>query len=383
MKKLVFLVLLLLVACSQRELPQETDLTEPLTLEKHVLPQVVNPGGTYLVSVRVSGGADVDSVQLDVYEPEAASPINTYWLYDDGGNLHPDDGDVVAYDGYFSNRITWTTEGAVQQEYEWRFQAKDIEGNTAEPLQATISSRKNAIPQLESVTAPDSLPSGFEGQLQFQALVSDSNGVADIEKVVYEAYQNDMLNFQAELEAQGDGLYVQTVDKLFAVGKGGWYDFRFKAIDKSEAESNIISRRIKIVNHAPEFFDFVHADSVQLPAEGNIVAFLITARVEDDQSLADIKDVKLEWKKPDGTYSQNSPFELFDNGLPWNEDFEGWDDGWRGDEKAGDGIYSITGIFDPTQPLGDYELTFYATDFAGNTSERFTQIVTLYPREDN
>ena len=383
MKKLVFLVPLLLVACSQRELPQETDLTEPLTLEQHVLPQVVNPGGTYLVSVRVSGGANVDSVQLDVYEPEAASPFNTYWLYDDGGNLHPNDGDVVAYDGYFSNRITWITEGEAQQEYAWRFAAMDTEGNASEPLQVTVSSRKNAAPQLVSVTVPDSLPSGFEDQLQFQALASDSNGVTDIEKVVYEAYQNDILNFQAELESLDDGRFVQTVDKLFAIGKGGWYDFRFRAIDKSEAESNIITKRIKIVNHAPEFFDFVHADSVQLPAEGNIVAFLITARVEDDQSLADIKDVKLEWKKPDGTYSQNSPFELFDNGLPWNEDFEGWDDGWRGDEKAGDGIYSITGIFDPTQPLGDYELTFYATDFAGNTSERITRIVTLYPREDN
>ena len=114
-----------------------------------------------------------------------------------------------------------------------------------------------------------------------------------------------------------------------------------------------------------------------------MVAFLITVRIDDDQTLLDVNDVKLEWKKPDGTYSLNSPFDLYDNGLPWNEDFTGWDDGWRGDENAGDGIYSITGIFDPNQPLGDYELTFYARDFSGNTSERITRIITLYPREGN
>ena len=113
-----------------------------------------------------------------------------------------------------------------------------------------------------------------------------------------------------------------------------------------------------------------------------MVAFLITVRVEDEQSAADVKLVKLEWKKPDGTFSKNSPFTLYDNGLPWNEDFSGWDDGWRGDKVAGDGVYSITGIFDPNQPLGNYELTFYAEDFAGNVSERITRIVTLYPKPE-
>ena len=383
MKKLWVFLIPVLFGCSQRELPQQNTNDGPMTLEKHIVPEVVNPGITYFLSVRLVGDASADSVRLEVYEKDASSPFASYALYDDGANLDPDDGDQVAFDGYFSQNIVWTTSGGNQAEYTWRFVAINEENRVSEPLELTVSSRQNSAPVLLSVQAPDSLPSGFEGEIVFRAEVTDSNGLADIDKVVYAAYQNDILNFETELELENDGVYVASMDKYFAIGKKGLYELRFKAMDKSGSESNIVSKNVAIGNHPPQLLDFSHADSVQLPEEGNMVAFLITVRIEDDQSLLDVNDVKLDWKKPDGTFSQNSPFDLYDNGLPWNEDFTGWDDGWRGDETAGDGIYSITGIYDPTQPLGDYELTFYARDFAGNTSERITRIVTLYPREDN
>lgn len=383
MKRFALLLIpLVLLGCCSRELPQQNTVAGPMTIQKHVLPEVVNPGATCFVSVLLAGGS-ADSIRLDVFRQSEASPFVSYGLFDDGGNIHPDDGDQVAHDGYFSHNIVWTGEGGTSL-YRWRFTATDVvSGRVSEPLEATVASRKNSLPVLLAVQAPDSLPSGFAGELQFVAHVSDSNGTEDIANVMYAAYKENALNFENSLERVGDGVYAAKMSKLFAIGKKGAYDLRFQASDKSGGQSEIVSKQVTICNEAPQLVDFVHADSVQLPEQGKMVAFLITIRVDDDQTVADIKDVKLEWKKPDGTHSLNSPFDLYDNGLPWNDDFEGWDNGWRGDEQAGDGIYSITGIFDPLQPLGRYELTFYARDFAGNTSERTTRVITLHPREGN
>lgn len=388
MKKLLFVFLTVLVfGCSQRELPQQPTDDDPISLKMVTVPQVVNPGNSYVVSVQLTGDAEVDSVRLEVYREGASELFTSYSLFDDGGNFHPNDGDQVAFDGYFSQNIVWTAGSSDQANYTWSFTATDVIGRMSEPLQVTVLSRKNNLPVLLSVAAPDTMPSGFDGELFFRAEVSDSNGLADIDRVMYSAYQDNVLILNANLEAESEGVYSAKMDKYYAVGKKGLYEMRFKAIDKSGGESNVISKNIYVGNNPPQLLDFAHVDSVRQPIVGYAVSFLITVRVQDDQSLLEVTDVLLEWKKPDGTYSENSPFDLYDNGLPWNQDFAGWNEGRRGDETAGDGIYSITGILnhsdDPEydQPLGDYELTFYARDFAGNTSERITRIITYYAEE--
>jgi hypothetical protein len=379
-KTLLGLSLLLLgAACSQRELPQQYTNTGPFLLEKHIIPEVVNPGRVYPVSIKLTGGAMVDSVRLEVLS-SARALLTTYWLFDDGGRLF-DDGDQVAFDGYFSQNILWTSDSPVAEELIWRFEAGAPEGQIVEPLEVSVSSQKNSTPVLLEVNAPDTLRSGFEGMIKFLAQATDSNGVSDIDRVKCAASQGGSAAFEVSLRQESEpGVFEFALDYRFAVAKKGPYDLNFQAIDRSGALSNMVSRSLFIENRAPQLSDFVYADSIDLPDAGMMTAFLITVRVQDDQSAADIKSVKLDWEKPDNTFSKNSPFTLYDNGLPWNEDFTGWDDGWRGDQTAADGVYSITGIFDPTQPLGDYQLTFYAEDFAGNISERITRIVTLYPK---
>lgn len=373
-------ILLLGASCSQRELPQQYSATRSFLLEKHIIPAVVNPGRTYPVSVRLTGEILADSVRLDVLSSSRAL-MATFWLFDDGGALHADSGDQVAFDGYFSNNILWTSASQAAEELIWRFEAATREGQTVEPMEVTVSSRKNSAPVLMSINLPDTLRSGFEGTIMLLAAAADSNGNADIEKVKCSAYQSEALAFEIFLNRENEpDVFGIALDYTFAVAKKGQYDLKFQAVDRSGAVSNMISRSLFIENRPPQLSEFVFADSVQLPEVGMMTAFLITVRVQDDQSAADIKSVKLDWKKPDGTFSKNSPFTLYDNGLPWNEDFAGWDDGWRGDQTTADGVYSITGIFDPNQPLGDYQLTFYAEDFAGNFSERITRIVTLYPK---
>ena len=267
MKKIVFpLLCIVFIACSERDLPQQNTENEPLTLKLMTVPDVVNPGGVYLVSARITGGAGVDSVQLDILTADGASLLTTFWLYDDGGAVHAEDGDQVAFDDVFTRRIVWAVNVGDAQKLTWRFQATDIAGAISEPVEHTVSARENAAPVLLKVETPDSLASGFEGQLTFRVEAADSNGLDDIDKVTYSAYQNDLLAFEQNLEpGEAAGIYVQNMDRTFAVGKKGVYKLKFKAIDKSGAESAVVERVVTIGNKAPTLLDFVHADSVQQP----------------------------------------------------------------------------------------------------------------------
>ncbi len=376
-RRLTPLILFLLLAACTRELPPALNEDGPLRLQPHTIPSIINPGGVYTAAVRLLGGK-ADSVRLTILGKDQ-SPLMTLGLFDDGGAVRRDSGDQVAFDGIYTGTFQWTA--AAAGEVDWKFEAVDRRGIAAEPLLLSVPIIKNSPPQLLAVEAPDSLPSGFAGTLRFSASVSDSNGREDVLYVRCTGSRTGAASFVVDLLPEPeDDRFGLLVDRTFAVAKKGDYSLLFQAVDRSGARSNAIERRLFIGNNSPRLVEFSHVDSVALPPVGMMTAFLIAVRVEDDQTLADVKSVQMEWKKPDGTYSKNSPFTLFDNGLPWNEDFTGWDDGWRGDKTAGDGVYSITAIFDPSQPLGDYELTFWAEDLAGNVSSRETRIVTLYAK---
>jgi len=169
MKKIVFPLLCIgFISCSQRELPQQNTTTQPLSLETVSVPAVVNPGGAYLVAAQVAGGDGVDSVQLDVMTADGAALLTTFWLYDDGGAIHSQDGDQVAFDNVFTQHIVWAVNVGDAQKLTWRFQATDVAGKTADPVDHSVSARENSAPVLLNVATPDSLPSGFEGRLTFR-----------------------------------------------------------------------------------------------------------------------------------------------------------------------------------------------------------------------
>ncbi len=382
MKKLVWMLFLGIIAGCSRELPQEPVDNSVPEIEPKQIPEVINPGEQYHVMVKVKNADGVDSVRLDILTADE-TVLSTHYLYDDGAAIHPDDGDVVAHDGIFSQKILFQTDIEEKHTLIWRFKIENESGSASKPLDVNVSAFANKAPVITNVTLPDSLPSGFDGTRIIQATASDSNGLDDLHHVEYQAFLKGELYFTEKLtEPTDEGVYTQQVTNEFAIAKApGIYTLKFKAVDKSKATSDIVERPLYIGNTPPVLSEPSVVDSVKRPPEGMMTAFLITIHVSDPQTLKDVKDVKLEWKKPDGTFSQNSPFDLYDNGLSWNEDFTGWDEGYRGDETAGDGVYSITGIFDPDQPLGLYTLTFYAFDFAGNKSEKVVQHVYLYSSE--
>ena len=157
----------------------------------------------------------------------------------------------------------------------------------------------------------------------------------------------------------------------------------FYAVDRTGEKSESRIADMNFANFPPVISDLTAPDSVQRPTQ-NEEQFLdlVTIHVRDNQTLADIKSVRVIWEKPDGTFAEDSPLQLFDNGLPVKPpNFDGWQFGYRGDEVAGDGVYSITIVFDNNvakNPLGDYKLTFYAEDWAGNTSEKIEHIIATY-----
>jgi len=384
MKKIVWILFIGIMAGCSRELPQEPVDDSTPEIEPKQVPEVVNPGEHYQVMVSVKNADGVDSVRLDIFTSNETM-LSTHYLFDDGAAAHPDDGDVVAHDDVFSQNIQFQTDVEEKDSLIWRFKAESHSGRTGKPLEVSVSAFANIAPAIVSISLPDSLPSGFDGTRTIQVTASDSNGLDDLHHVEYQAFLNDELYFTQKLSEQtNEGVYSQQVTKEFAIAKApGMYTLKFRAVDRSKASSNVVERQFYIANTAPVLSEPSLVDSVKRPPEDMMTAFLITINVSDAQTLNDVKEVKLDWKKPDGTFSQNSPFDLYDNGLPWNEDFTGWDEGYRGDETAGDGVYSITGIFDPNQPLGLYTLTFYAFDFAGNKSDKVVRHVYLYSSEGN
>ncbi|HPG38573.1 MAG TPA: hypothetical protein PLP19_12040 [bacterium] len=379
MKKLLVIVLLFLVACAERKLPTVPGNEQLPVIENFSLPEIINPGKSYLVSVRVIANPQPDYVQYTVYKEGGTEELLSGKMYDDGMAQHSTDGDIVARDGLFTQNITWQSTDENPHHIVFEFVAVLNFETTGEPLKVTLVSSKNILPQITGVTVPDTLPSGFTGTLTFSATVFDSNGIKDIKTVLFKGKRDNQTLFQGELLTTANaGVFEKSFDNTFAIGKKGVYELIFEAIDKSNRKSSPYSSSVFIGNNAPVLSDIQAPSAIPRPTDADVTLyFLITVQVRDDQSLKDIKFVKMSWKKADGTYSLNSPFQLYDNGLPIQEDLVGWDNGYRGDVVANDGIFSITGAFDIHQPLGNYELVFWAEDMAGNTSETLKHIINL------
>ncbi len=378
MKKSVVLLLIIFISCAERKLPTIPEETSLPVIEKHIVPEFINPDKSYTISVRVKSSTEIEYVKLSNYKEGTTEILSEYKLYDDGAAVHKNDGDIIARDGLYTQIIKWETNEDAQQNIVFEFTAFKDYKEIGEPFRVIVTSQKNILPEILSIEIPDTLKSGFAGDLEFTASVYDSNGLQDIKTVMYKGKKDNEVYFQGYLNATAEpGIFSRNVDKSFAIGKKGLYNLDFEAVDQSNRKSVPYPKMIFIENKAPELSDIQAPNEYTRPESDITEYFLITIQAQDEQTLKDIKFVKMSWKKADGTFSENSPFQLFDNGLKLQEQLAGWDQGYRGDLVANDGIFSITAAFDKYQPLGDYELTFWAEDLAGNKSESLVYKITL------
>ena len=382
-KFLTLLFLMTLFACDKRDLPTNVEGDSTFTIEKRILPSFINPGKSYPISAKINSESplDVDYITLNIFKQGSSTPTMTLLLYDDGGAEHVDDQDIVAFDGIFANVLNWEPTGNSRESYDFSFEVQANNQNIT--LVEPVISLDNVPPQILSVDLSETLASGFETEL-IKAEISDSNGIDDIAKVLFKGIQNERTVFEGELfkdsasppNNENAVVFAKIIDSTFAAGKKGDYQIIFEAVDKSNFTSPPINKNMTIENNPPTIGNVSGPAEFERPNSGTD-RFLLSVDINDEQSLLDVWNVQLEWKKADGSYSSNSPFRMYDNGLPFNEDFSGWDDGYRGDVTANDGTFSIVGIFDPGQPLGNYTLTMYAFDLVQNKSAEIVHIIKL------
>jgi hypothetical protein len=376
----MLLVVLLSLNCLERKMPSEIKTDSVFELVKNSVPAIVNPGRSYLISVKVAGTgqADVKKVRLDIFKENMTEKLLSLTLYDDGDAAAGGNGDVVAFDGIYSQRLSWP---AASGNNRLTFQFSIDESSVA-TIKIPVSSQDVKPPVINLIVLPDTLQSGFNGQKSIQVAVVDSTGVDDIWGVLLSGFQNGNKIFVDTLYDDGshgdptarDGICTLIMNNSFAAGKKGGYELQFQAVDKAGLTSSIVKRNMQILNGVPIITQVNLVEEVSRPVSGT-VTILIEALVQDPQGLADIKQVKLTWKKPDGSYPAASPYVLFDNGLVF--DISRWDYGYRGDVKANDGTFSIRGVFDSTNQLGIYTLGVQAEDLVGNKTAEIFYKVTL------
>ncbi len=383
MRTFILLSVVMLLSCSERELPTVPVSDEPVELEIREMPKVLNPNRSFFVAVQANGDRNIDWIELDIIPETGPDPVQSARLYDDGGAQHPNDGDIVAHDNVFSQNVLWNPPSTVQQDYRLQFVAKSGEQVLSDPLEQTVLSLRILPPRIVSVEMPDLLPNGYQETRFINVEVQDSSGLDDISQVLVQGFQGGAQRFVVELQDTGlggdvledDGIYSASLEPFFAARKKGSYDLFIIARDRSGSTSEQVKRTLIIENQPPVLSAPVLADSVARPASGQLAHFLIEINAMDPQTLQDISGVILTWKKPDGTFSANSPFTLYDNGLAF--DINKWNQGYRGDKQANDGIYSLTGIFDDDDAFGTYTLEFTATDWLGQKSEPIVRQVEL------
>ncbi len=353
--------LLLLVSCSEKTGPMEAP--PEFTIEAFQVPTMISIDRprTYTVAFRVThpGGIEkVSEITVTVLGGDQSTILLEFPLYDDGGVLHPEDGDVVASDGIYSN--TFVSDSTIFSVGNFFLQARAVDANGDSRTTPFISASAivNAAPVLLSIDAPDTLFSGTDPVL-FSAMVQDSNGVADIAAMNFLLKRGGNLIVSGTMElisssAPDSGVFGVFLDSTFAAERLGNYDLEFQAVDLSGDGSATLSKPIFLENAPPYLAIILLPDSVQRPPLGSDIID-VQVRGNDPQGLGDINMINMAIFRIGG---DTTVIELFDDG-----DFDN-----HRDEQAGDGIFSrgLQVAANSTADLFFFE--FQAEDKVGNVS---------------
>lgn len=354
-------MLLLLVSCSEKTGPLEAP--PEFTIEAFQVPTIISIDRprTYTVAFQVThpGGTEkVADITVTVLAGDQSTVLLEFPLYDDGGVLHPEDADVVAGDGIFSN--TFVSDSTIFSAGNIFLQARvvDTEGESRTTSLISTSAIVNVAPVLVSVNAPDTLFSGTEPVL-FSAVVQDSNGLENISAVNLLLKRNGNIIFTGVLDlittiAPDSGVYGVFLDSTFAAERQGDYALEFRAVDLSGDESAVLSTPVFLENSPPYLSVFFLPDTIQRPPLGSDVID-VQVRGNDPQGLGDINFINVSIYRSGG---DTTVVELFDDG-----DFDN-----HRDLEAGDGIFSrgLQVTANSTADLFFFE--FRAEDKVGNLS---------------
>jgi hypothetical protein len=372
-----------MLSCNEENNPVATGVNPEISKVKLQDKWSTQSSGFYKTEVWVNdpqGLGNLTGVYLTVHESSGGEEIFSDSLYDEGSYHYPEAGDVLAGDGVFSNRFQTAdiSETVDQAEYIFRFIAFDMQNHESQIWENIITFGPNSPPVIHQISVPDSLSFQNENTI-FSITVSDSDGIEDIAQAYFESkslnrgftlYEQELYN-DGDFENHGDllagdSIFSTKIMTEFLAGKKGQYDLIFHVQDTNEEENiNEAKHLIYIENFASQFINLNVPDVISIPpGSGEFNREMMTAEVTDPEGLADIDSVYFFSLKPDSSLANNGqPFIMVDNGLPYNAGNPLIE---TGDEKSGDGIYSLSLLVYNGSIPGEYTFSFYIRDKAGN-----------------
>ncbi len=202
------------------------------------------------------------------------------------------------------------------------------------------------------------------------ATVIDKDGQMDISKTNYQILNplKGITLKSGELNRINDSTFYGEPSFKIKRKESGIYLIKVFAIDKVGFTGNEVYFNFELYrgNRPPVISELNAPDTVFLQSQ--TVLIKMTIRATDPDGDSDIKSVQFNSFKPDGSPSSGNPFKMYDDGNA---------SGISGDDKAGDGIYSIIIQLPPNTQKGRYRFEFQAIDKANETSNIITHFLTV------
>lgn len=321
------------------------------------------------VSASVSdpqGYENITLVLLSVNKGQASLSQDT--LRDDGLN-----GDILVRDGRFSIMLKKEHFQKQTGVFHLKVQAFDADGHESKIQADTISTYLNP-PVLGDLEFPDVLTEATLPEAFFAVRVTDGDGLADIDSVwcdlVLPKSTDPFMRFKLVDDGTSgdanphDSLFSRRIDLSDTIRIPGEYTVHIQASDSKNALSRMMtdSIRVDIPNQSPVL------GNLNAPAtvfRNNPEPILLTVQADDPQGLNDVWRVCFNVTKPDGAPSAGNPFCMYDDG----------DSDAHGDDKAGDGVYSLFITISVSNDVGTYRFDFFAEDRNGVRSEALTHFM--------
>lgn len=369
-------LLVMLMACEEELGP--VDPLPDFAIEQVSVPARLNTVGNraYDIIFRVThprGPAAVENVTVSFLTSDQSTVLLNLPLYDDGAEEHPDDGDVIARDGVFSNRFVPVAASFPQGSVSLQVDVTDDAGERYESAPLTVTVFPNTPPQLLAISAPDTLFAGNPPVL-FAGEAQDADSLVDLSTVRMRLKRgNAVINtFSLSLQEALDfdrGRFGRLFDSSFAAGRDSLYTLEFQAIDLSDDVSNTLSQTIFLENLPPTIANSAVRDSINLPPAGSIDTLQVKLSANDSQGLSDLATVNFTLTLIGG--NTNGPFAMFDDGSGGGVD--------NGDTVPNDGRYSLILQLNSGNTPGTYVFEFRATDKVGQVSPLLNDTLVVLP----
>jgi len=200
------------------------------------------------VSAKIShprGQHHIQETSFTFFRTKREPEITHGYLQDNG--IPPDSatGDSV-FSGFLGFSVVRTEIGSLYAEVV----ATDAEGYRSNSIRIPFTLlRLNHPPVLSNLVAPDTVHPSTESFFVVTVVATDPDGLADILSVTRTTPSNLVLslndNGQNVDEIAGDGIFTETVS-LSPAPPSGPYQFIFKAVDRSNTPSQIITKTIVV-----------------------------------------------------------------------------------------------------------------------------------------